>query len=620
MLKIVAGLALLVAAALFAAPAHAQILPTGEPPGQVGGGPRFGPRCAEGEKLKVPGAEVQLKSCLGDLTTAGTQRSGHTNTQDFQSLNAEGTRNPTGVRGIQVDGFFPDDSRSNTNNGFNHDSQYVIRLPEKWNGKLVMSGAPGVRRQYANDFIISDYVLSLGYAFASTDKGNTGLSFFRDGKEPGDAILEWHRRVRELTVATKDVIRQRYGREPERTYITGISNGGYLTRWALEKDPELYDGGVDWEGTLFRAEGPNLLTYLPPTLRNYPRFAATGDQGSRQRILDAGFFPGSEFLWDEHYTTFWDLTQRIFREEFDPGYDGSMEAGIPFCQQGTPNCDANYDYASRPQSVKDAVGKVSLNGTIGKPLLSLHGDLDTLLPIRRDGAVYERLIGEAGRAPMHRFYTIERGNHIDAFYNGRERDLRPILPCQRATFLALDRWVEGGKTPPPTQSVPKPGQGDVVNSCALAGETEGGEPAGERPSSPSPSSPGPSSPGTPSRFEAAPAQPRRRVAPRGLQARVTPGRDRRAPYRFRTTGRLSLPQGTSRAQGCRGLVTVQVKAGRRTVSTRRARLRPDCTFRSSVSFAALRRLGRGRLKFTARFQGNGALTAARARSRSARAR
>jgi len=582
-LKIGAGFVVLMAAALVAVPAQAQVLPTGEPPGQVGGGPRFGPRCAEGEKLKVPGAEEQLKSCLGDLTTAGTQRSGHTNTQDWEGLNADGTRNPTGIKGIQVDGYFPDDSRTNTNNGFNRDAQYVIRLPEpdKWNGKLVITGAPGVRRQYANDFIISDYVLSLGYAFASTDKGNTGVTFFRDGKEPGDAVLEWHRRVRELTVATKEVVRQRYGRGPDRTYVTGISNGGYLTRWALEKDPELYDGGVDWEGTLFRAEGPNLLTYLPPTLRNYPRFQATGDPGARQAILDAGFFPGSELLWDEHYSIYWDLTQRLYREELDPGYDGSMEAGTPFCQPGMPNCDANYDYASRPQSVKDAVAKIQLEGTIGKPMLTLHGDYDTLLPIRRDGATYERLIGEAGRAPMHRFYTIEQGNHVDSFYNGRERDLRPILPCQRATFLALERWVEEGKTPPPTQSVPKPGRGDVVNSCALAGEAAGGEPAGERPSSPAPSSPGPSSsapssPGTPSRFEAPPAQPRRRVAPRGLEVRVTPGRDRRAPYSFRTTGRLLLPQGTPRASGCRGSITVQVKAGRRTVSTRRAFLRPDC--------------------------------------------
>ncbi len=165
-----------------AAPATAQVLPPGDSPvGQSGGGPRFGPRCPEGERLVVPGAPQQLKSCLADLTTAGTERSGHTNRQDWDGLNAEGTRNPSGIVGIQVDGHFVDNSTTNTNNGFNRDSQFVIRLPDRWNGKLVMSGAPGVRRQYANDFIISDYVLSLGYAFASTDKGNTGVNFFRDG-------------------------------------------------------------------------------------------------------------------------------------------------------------------------------------------------------------------------------------------------------------------------------------------------------------------------------------------------------------------------------------------------------------------------------------------------------
>ena len=32
---------------------------------------------------------------------------------------------------------------------------------------------------------------------------------------------------------------------------------------------------------------------------------------------DAGFAPGSEFLWDYHYRVYWDLTQRIYREAMD---------------------------------------------------------------------------------------------------------------------------------------------------------------------------------------------------------------------------------------------------------------------------------------------------------------
>ena len=236
--------------------------------------------CARQQRVDVPRAPMQLKDCLDDLTTAGTVLTGHTNQSDWDGLHAVGTNNPSGVPGIQIDGYFPDRSRSNANNGWSHDSQFVIRLPDDWNGKLVVSGAPGVRRQYANDFIISDWVLANGYAFASTDKGNTGTSFYRDGSRPGGSVREWNRRVTQLTRATKRVVEQRYGHRPRRTYMFGISNGGYLTRWQLENRPRLYDGGLDWEGTLFRAGGPNLLTYLPTTLERYPEYRATGSDAA----------------------------------------------------------------------------------------------------------------------------------------------------------------------------------------------------------------------------------------------------------------------------------------------------------------------------------------------------
>ncbi|MBA2528411.1 MAG: tannase/feruloyl esterase family alpha/beta hydrolase [Euzebyales bacterium] len=424
-------------------------------------------RCPRMEAVDVPGAQRQQAACLADLTTAGTTATGHTDASDWLSLHAKGTRNPTGVPGIQVDGYFPDTSTFNSYRGWNHDAQFVMRFPDDWNGKLVVTGAPGVRRQYSLDFLISDWVLARGYAFASTDKGNSGTSFYRDGEEPGEAVAEWHQRVTELTTAAKGAVRQRYGRGPERTYITGISNGGYLTRWALERHPKLYDGGVDWEGTLFTAEGPNLFTYLPVALRNYPRYAATGDQAAHDAMVAAGFEPGSEFLWPDHYSVYWDLTQRVYREEFDPGYDGDTEAGTPFCQSGVPGCDADYDYASRPQSVRDAVGKVSLTGRIGKPMLTLHGNLDALLPIRTDSDVYTAMVGDQGRGRLHRYYVVEDGNHVDGLYDTYPTRLRPILPCQRSAFEALEAWVERRQAPPASHTIRRPAAGDVVNTCDL---------------------------------------------------------------------------------------------------------------------------------------------------------
>jgi hypothetical protein len=422
--------------------------------------------CAGQDRIATPGAEKQVLACLADLTTAATVYTGHTVQAHWAGLHAVGTANPSGVPGIQVDGYFSDTSTTNTTHGWNHDAQFVVRLPDRWNGGIVVTGAPGVRGQYANDFVIGDWVLAQGYAFASTDKGNTGAQFYRDGVRPGDAVVEWNDRVTELAKAAKAVVKQRYGAAAERTYVTGLSNGGYLARWQLENRPWLYDGGVDWEGTLFRADGPNLFTYLPAALKHYPAYAA-GSEAARQAILAAGFSPGSEFLWPFHYSVYWDLTQRIYREEFDPGYDGALEAGVPFCASGTPNCDADYDYASRPNEVKKAVKRVELTGKIGKPMLTLHGTLDTLLPRETDSDVYDRLIDERGRGDLHRYYVIGDGNHVDGLYSAFPDRLRPMLPCYREAFTQLANWVEAGQQPSPDGTVPRPASGDLLNTCSL---------------------------------------------------------------------------------------------------------------------------------------------------------
>ena len=87
-----------------------------------------------------------------------------------------------------------------------------------------------------------------------------------------------------------------------------------------------------------------------------------------------------------------------------------------------------------------------------------------------------------------------------------------------------------------------------------------------------------------------------RVPPR-LVARVV----RRRGRRYVTTGRVIPPAGVACAGG---RVTVQVRAGRRTVSARHARLRAGCRFASRV------RLRGRRLRFSVQFAGNEALTPA----------
>lgn len=439
---------------------------------QPGAAPADG-HCARLSQLRIPGAAHQQADCLGELTTAGTVASGHTDPADWAGLTPKNLAVPRGVPGIQIDGYFPDTSTTNTNHGWNHDAQFVIRLPDRWNGGLVVSGTPGTREQYANDRAIADWVLARGYAYAATDKGNTGLAFYRDGTRPGDAIAEWNTRLTQLTRAARAAVAQRYHRPSARTLVTGMSNGGYLVRWQLENHPELYDGGVDWEGTLWSAEGPNLFTFLPSALRHYPVHAAGGPAAdhARDAMHRAGFPAGSEFLWPFHHQVYWDLTQRIYREELDPGFDGPAEAGTPFCTPGTPACDADYDYAARPAEVRRAVQRIALTGRIGKPLVTLHGTLDVLLPISQDSDVYARMVEAAGRGSFHRYYRIEDGTHTDALVDSFPDRLRPLLPCHRSAFTALEGWLTGHR-PPASHTVARPEDADpsaLLTRCGLAG-------------------------------------------------------------------------------------------------------------------------------------------------------
>lgn len=99
-----------------------------------------------------------------------------------------------------------------------------------------------------------------------------------------------------------------------------------------------------------------------------------------------------------------------------------------------------------------------------------------------------------------------------------------------------------------------------------------------------------------------------RLAP-ALTLRTRPRRDRKAPYAYRATGRLRLPPGVSRAQGCTGRITVRIRRGRRPAGTATVALRSNCRYaKRIVATRGLPRSSRrGRLTIRASFGGNDAL-------------
>jgi hypothetical protein len=181
-------------------------------------------------------------------------------------------------------------------------------------------------------------------------------------------------------------VEARYGRSPRFTYAVGTSNGGYQVRRAVELFPDLFDGGVDWEGTEVDPRGPNLLTDLPPGILNYTDYAASGfdpDSTAAKNIRAAGYPPdliaAKTTLWTNYWASFWEVTQCQWQKRLDPAYDTYA--------QGT----GTYNYFARlsQSDVGAQVASFATTGRIQRPLITVAGTMDGLLPIEhhaRDSA------------------------------------------------------------------------------------------------------------------------------------------------------------------------------------------------------------------------------------------
>src|SRR3989441_5179390 len=230
------------------------------------------------------------------------------------------------------------------------EARFLLRLPNDWNGRLVVAGASGTRSEFNGDFAWSDYVVQKGYAYASQNKGVLNLQFstaadplacrlnpasslfvrFYDNEE-GQPFTRWTQFMVKAGQLAREGAKAGYGQPPRYIYAVGTSNGGYQVRRAIESAPNLFDGGVDWEGTFVDEHAPNILTDLPPAVLNYPDYRASGFNGSStsaKNIQGAGYPPDivvsttpALTLWTNHWNLFWEVTQCQWQKRLDPGYD-----------------------------------------------------------------------------------------------------------------------------------------------------------------------------------------------------------------------------------------------------------------------------------------------------------
>ena len=90
-------------------------------------------------------------------------------------------------------------------------ARFLLRLPNSWNGRLVVGGAPSQRSEFANDYGWSDYVVQQGYAFASQNKGVWNL-FITTSADPLGCRLNPRRRCTSTSTTTMPASHSRNGR------------------------------------------------------------------------------------------------------------------------------------------------------------------------------------------------------------------------------------------------------------------------------------------------------------------------------------------------------------------------------------------------------------------------
>lgn len=381
------------------------------------------------------------------------------------------------VPGIQIQARLADDPTG--------EARFLLRLPDDWNGRLVVAGASGNRSEFNGDFAWSDYVLQKGYAYASQNKGQLNLRFTSADdplgcrlnpqsplfvtfyvNDPGKSFTDWQDRIAQAARLARDGVKARYGRHPRHTFAVGTSNGGYQVRRAVEEAPDLFDGGVDWEGTFVDPGPHNLLVQLPAALREFPAYVASGyDPGSdaARAIVEAGYPPDIvvrdangafvRSLWSLNWGSFWEVTWCQWQKKLDPSYDtyGGGAAG--------------YDYPNRALTTDVAAGLAAFatTGKIKKPLVTVAGTMDALLPIDHHARAYAATVAASRqghhqhRRAQYRLYEVQNGTHIEAYRNLLSGGTELLQPHAHRAFDLLVDHVERGEPLPPSQCIPRGG-------------------------------------------------------------------------------------------------------------------------------------------------------------------
>lgn len=134
---------------------------------------------------------------------------------------------------------------------------FSVWLPEAWNGKFVMGGQGGFAGRVESQAMTMQ-ALQKGYATAGTDTGHSSPMRGIDGSwAAGDyeRIANYaHAAIHRTSETAKALVNARYGRQTERSYFAGCSNGGRQALQMAQRYPDDFDGiiagapAIDFQG------------------------------------------------------------------------------------------------------------------------------------------------------------------------------------------------------------------------------------------------------------------------------------------------------------------------------------------------------------------------------------
>ncbi|MGR6806896.1 tannase/feruloyl esterase family alpha/beta hydrolase [Sphaerotilus natans] len=139
------------------------------------------------------------------------------------------------------------ESRTSPVDGQAYAIRFEMRLPKAWNGRFFHQGNGGLDGSVLAATGASGggpltHALAQGFAVLSSDAGHTAAQNPAFGIDPQARLNYGYQAAATLTPIAHAIIQTAYGRNADRAYFGGCSNGGRHAMVAAARMPESYDG------------------------------------------------------------------------------------------------------------------------------------------------------------------------------------------------------------------------------------------------------------------------------------------------------------------------------------------------------------------------------------------